>query len=62
MDNKALFNWGFWDAYHSEDEPQKAADPAYMAGFECGKQQRQNTHFDTTAQSVAFTAYHQNKS
>ncbi len=56
MDEQSLFNWGFWDAYHSEDPPQQDA-AAYLAGFRCGKEQRSATEFDTGAQRRAFEQY-----
>ena len=62
MNDQALFNWGFWDGYHCEDEPQKPENSAYMAGFECAKQQRQLAQMDTAAQQAAYKAYLQNKS
>ena len=61
MDEQALFNWGFWDAFHTGDEPQKPETPAYMAGYECSVAQRQQPSFDTAAQRRAFEAFKQSQ-
>lgn len=57
MDSQALFNWGFWDAYHTTEGPQHREQPAYMAGYECGVKQRAAPVFDPSAQRRAFTAF-----
>ncbi len=57
VDDQTLFNWGFWDAYHTTEEPQRAEEPAYMAGFRCGIEQREAASFDTSAQRRAFAEF-----
>ena len=57
MDDQALFNWGFWDAYHTNEVPKKPEESAYMAGYACGLQQREASSFDTSAQLSAFAAF-----
>ncbi len=61
MDSQALFNWGFWDAYHTTENPQKPDEPAYMAGYNCGMEQRDAVSFDTSAQRRAFAALERTK-
>lgn len=56
MDERTLFNWGFWDGFHSEQRPQQDQF-AYRAGFACGVEQKSEVKLDPEAQQRAFQKY-----